>query len=425
MSSDPEQPLIEVRIEEEATVAKVAIPDDFDPDLLDEKLLAQLVRKRGIPLDPALETRLSEIVEAFRSEPGALEEVVAQSPAPVDGKDGWLEWVEGFDPTAGPAVAEDDSDTVDYYNQVSYIPVAKGTHVATVHEPTPGEDGKTVTGRPIKAKPGRRCGVRVDSTLSQDGTGCVVAQADGILEYERGVIKVSRLFEVRGSVDFGTGNIDFDGSVVVREGIRDRFQINATGDVIVEGLIEAATIDCGRNFACHQGMAAKGKGRLTVAGDAVANYLDDVKGHIQGNLTVQRELINCALAVGGKLTCDRGTMIGGNVAVGGGVQIAALGCAAGRPTTLTLARLVPPAGEEGTAGSPEPTSAVGAVDVLIHKAIYPAVSLVIGEFEVKFDVALKGPLRIGLDENRRLVLREADGEGRPLESVAKIIHRAA
>jgi uncharacterized protein (DUF342 family) len=428
MNSNPEQPAAEVRIEEDATVAKVVIPAECDPRKINETLLVGLVRQHGIAVDKAVETRLRQIVESFRKQPRAIEGTIVRSTAPVDGEDGRLEWVKGFDPTAGPTAASDksdksdDSNGVDYYNQISYVRVAEGTHVATIHEPTAGEDGRDVTGQIIKARPGRRCNVRIDSSLVQDGTGRVVARRDGILEFEHRVIKVSRMFEVRGSVDFATGNIDFDGTVVVREGVRDRFKLKATEDVIVDGLIEAADVTCGGNFTCHRGMAAKGRGHLIVAGDAEAGYLDDVKGRIKGNLTVHREMINCELAVDGQLICDKGTMIGGEVTVSGGVRIAALGSNAGRPTTLILVERAAE-GSEGEEADGNRQASV--VDVLIHKAIYPGVSLRIGDVEVKFDVALKGPIRIGRDEHERLVLREGDGAPRSLDAVAKIIDRAA
>ena len=405
MCSDPEQAAIEVKIDEEASVATVAIPDDFDPALLDATLLAKLAEQRGIAVDSAVKTRLLQIVETFRDVPKRLEQVIARSIPPVDGQDGRLEWMKDLDPTAGPtaAVAPDDSDAVDYYNQISYVRVAEGAHVATLHEPTLGEDGRDVIGRTIKAKPGRRCDVKIASSLAVDESGRVVSQISGILQHERGVLKVNRLFEVRGNIDFATGNIDFDGTVIVREGIRDRFILSATEDIIVDGLIEAATINCGGNFTCNQGMAAKGRGQLVIEGDALAGYLNDVKGCIKGNLSVRRELINCALVVSGNLICDQGALIGGEMAVGGSVEVAVLGSNAGRPTRLILAE----------------------VDVLVHKTIFQAVSMTIGDVEVKFDMALKGPIKIGQDEHHGLYFREGDGPKRPLNTVAKITNRAA
>ena len=142
------------------------------------------------------------------------------------------------------------------------------------------------------------------------------------------------MLEVRDAIDISTGNIEFHGTVIVRDGVRDRFEVKATEDIIVDGLIEAATINCGRNFTCRRGMAAKGQGQLVVDGDAVVGYLNNVKGRIKGNLTVQREMINCDLVIGGDLICDQGTVIGGNVVVRGSVRVAALGSKAETSTSL-------------------------------------------------------------------------------------------
>ena len=432
MSSGSHQSAIEVTIEERGSVAKVVIPDDFDPALLDAALLATLVLKRGIAVDSAVEAQLLRVARTFREEPSRLEQVIARSTAAIDGQDGSIEWMEGLDPTTRPAVAvgQDDADVVDYYNQVGYVRVAKGSHVATLHEPTLGEDGRDVTGRTIKAKPGRRNDVKIDPSLSPDGSGRVIAGVDGILEYQHGVLRVSRVFEVRDAIDFSTGNIDFDGTVIVRDGVRDRFEVKATKDIIVDGLIEAATINCGRNFTCPRGMAAKGQGQLVVDGDAVVGYLNNVKGRIKGSLTVQRELINCDLVIGGDLICDQGTVIGGIVAVSGSVRVAVLGSNAERSTSLILDPTTLPgttleACEDERAECVQKMSEDSAVDVQIHKVIHPGVCITIGDVEVSFGVALKGPIKIGRDAHQRLYFREGNGPTRPLNILAKIVDRAA
>ncbi len=417
MSDGSQQSAIQVTIEDGGAVAKVIIPDDFDPARLDAALLANFVRKRGIVVSSAVEAQLLRVAKTFRDEPGRLEQVIARSTAAIDGKDGRIEWMEGLDPTAGPA-GQDDSDVVDYYNQVAYVRAAKGSHVATVHEPTPGQDGCDVTGKTIKAKPGRTCDVKIDPSLSLDGNGRVIAEVDGILEYQHGVLRVSRVLEVRGSIDFSSGNIDFDGAVIVRDGVRDRFEVKATEDIIVDGLIEAATIKCGRNFTCRQGMAAKGQGQLVVDGDAVAGYLNNVTGRIKGNLTVQRELINCDLVIGGDLICDKGTVIAGNLVVGGSIRVAALGSNAETSTSLILDPTTP-------SGTMHEASEGGAVDILVRKVIHPGVCIQIGDVELKFGVAVKGPIKIGRDENQRLYFQEGDGPIRPLSSLAKLVDRAA
>ncbi len=62
-------------------------------------------------------------------------------------------------------------------------------------------------------------------------------------------------------MDFSTGNIDFEGDVRVLKGIRDIFEVRATGNIEVGGLIEASTIDAGGSVFAKGGMAgARGVG---------------------------------------------------------------------------------------------------------------------------------------------------------------------
>ena len=66
-----------------------------------------------------------------------------------------------------------------------------------------------------------------------------------------------------------------------------------------------------------------------------------------------------------------------------------------------------------------------AVDVQIQKVIHPGVCIKIGDVEIRFGVALKGPIKIGRDEQQRLYFREGDGPARPLDTLAEIVDRAA
>ena len=62
---------------------------------------------------------------------------------------------------------------------------------------------------------------------------------------------------------------------------------------------------------------------------------------------------------------------------------------------------------------------------LVLDGRYPGVCMKIGGVEVRFGVALKGPIKIGRNERQGLYLREGDGPIRPLNTVPKIIVRAA
>ncbi len=169
-----------------------------------------------------------------------------------------------------------------------------------------------------------------------DEKGCVIAEIDGLLQFHRAEVKFSPVLEVAEFVDFSTGNIDFDGSVLIRQGVRDRFVVKATRDIIIHGLVEAATIVCGGNFDCRRGIAAKDRGQIAVEGDADVGFLNNVRGEIKGHLTIRREIINCDLVIGQDLRCERGAIIGGTTTITGSLRAMTLGSEAESETVLVL-----------------------------------------------------------------------------------------
>ena len=105
----------------------------------------------------------------------------------------------------------------------------------------------------------------------------------------------------------------------------------------VSGLIEAATVICGRNLSVQCGMAAAGdRGCLYVGGDAEVGYLKNVHGLVKGDLLVRREMINCELGISRNVMCESGEVIGGMLCVSGSTVIGTLGSATGTPTSVTF-----------------------------------------------------------------------------------------
>ena len=111
--------------------------------------------------------------------------------------------------------------------------------------------------------------------------GKFIAQTAGVLQFRANKITISQALVIDDYVDFSTGNIDFDGDVQVRRGVRDKFRIRATGKVEVQGLIEAAHIETGGDFEAATGMAAKETGRVQIGGSLTAKYLECVHGTVK------------------------------------------------------------------------------------------------------------------------------------------------
>src|SRR6185503_18165111 len=120
------------------------------------------------------------------------------------------------------------------------VSASAGQRIAMIRAATQGENGRDVSGKILRAKPGAPMQIRNDASVEIDAQGGVTAAIDGVIQFQNNMLKVLPLLEVPGAVNFATGNIAFKGCVVIRGDVCDRFIVRATEDVTVFGLIGAA-----------------------------------------------------------------------------------------------------------------------------------------------------------------------------------------
>lgn len=334
---------IEIRVDEGSTSASLYISEKQDTIQLDLESVLTLIREKRIELTPDIEARIAEIISNFKEQPRRIEETFSEATPAEHGCDAYFEWMPDMDPTAPRPLAPapttrdvDPDEPVNFYNISSMIRVKPDDRIAVFHEPTQGTNGRDIYGRVIEARAGKETDVTLDASVTKHDGGRITANIGGFLELKANVLRVSRLLEVEGSVDFSVGNVNFDGSVHVRDAVRDRFEVSASEDIIVEGLIEAATISAGGNFLSRRGMAGRHRGQIRIDGNAEAGFLNDIRGYVRGDLVVRREILNSDLAIGGNLASQDGVVIGGTLAVMKRARIGVVGSPGGAFTTVSL-----------------------------------------------------------------------------------------
>ncbi|MBC7542114.1 MAG: DUF342 domain-containing protein, partial [Candidatus Sericytochromatia bacterium] len=170
----------------------------------------------------------------------ATEAVIAVGRQPEPGKNASFEQLVGQNDTRGkPKVFEDG--TVDFYDLGTVVSVDIGDALLRKHEATDGEPGSTVLGEPIASLPGRDAlfGPMGDSVeVSPTDPLLVVAARGGLPRFGRSWVKVEPILIMQG-LDLSTGNIHFDGNVIVNGPIQAGLSLWAAGDIVIEGVVEA------------------------------------------------------------------------------------------------------------------------------------------------------------------------------------------
>ncbi len=468
----------EVAIEIAADRSEVRIhaPAGITPAQVSPAALSERLREQHVLVDPPVIQRL----EAFSLTVGMGEHdhtaPVAWATPPVMGAPGRIAWAPGMDPTRASTASPASAGSTDHHHGRHYPRIVAGTRLGRLIPPEAGTPGRDVLGGEINST-GESAAKRLDASILCDATGTLVAQRDGLLVERGEMIRICDSLEISGFVDFATGNIDAEGNVEVRGGVRPGFKVSASGSLTIQGQVEGAELACGACLTLATGMAGGGKGAVHVAGNAKVGYIDGTTGTIKGTLEVEREMVDSRLVIGGSLLGPGATVFGGEIAVTGSCVIGTLGSEAYKPTTLILGDV--PLLNRLTAEScrviksidariaqlrdkerilrvnprPNPTdreqltvlafelqelideraaragvaenidSAAKAsrkLDVEIHRVILPHVKLVIGSHIVEFPRPLKGPVRIFWDPQGSLLCRLGSAEPIHLDVVAHV-----
>lgn len=327
--------------------AWLTMPADFDRAQLSPAVCDAALLAGHIELTSSTKQLVAKfIADAADAPPGDFQSVIAQGTPVQHGKDGRVEWLIDHnedttpkDPQEG-APAKPEEQPVSFYDRSVYTIVTIGDCLAIVHHPTTGVDGRDVTGKNIAARDGKPVEFKHDESILMGKGNQALAQASGVLDRSGSTICIRDTIEVDQYVDFNTGNIQFNGNVLVHKGVRDCFRVQADKDIEVRGLIEAATLIAGGDLRSLGGFAGRDQGTARISGNLHAKYIDAVQLYVRGDLCVEREVINCKTLVLGRINSPRGAIIGGETHVAGAIEVNEIG-ADGLPRTVVYLGGVP------------------------------------------------------------------------------------
>lgn len=261
---------------------------------------------------------------------------IAQGTLPVDGQDATI--IYHFqDQQQDDKI--DENERVDFKNINNVYNVHAGELLATKTPPTLGTNGMDVYGKVLPARPGKNIPLRVGKNVVLDETGLkAFAVIDGQISItERDRLNIFPIYEVKGDVDYSTGNIDFVGSVLIRGNVLSGFSVRAGGDIRILGEVEAAELEANGSIEIRSGIVGQGKGFVRAGHNIVASYLNQANVSARNNIIVG-SILHSNVRAGKKIVCTKGKgiIIGGNVQAGEMIEVNVIGNISQTPTNLEV-----------------------------------------------------------------------------------------
>lgn len=200
------------------------------------------------------EGTLPDVIESALIAGRAERLVIARGTEPEHGTDGYLT---SLVKEAGSRVPKIDESGKTDYRDLGDIVVVQANDPIMIRQPaTPGKPGKTLFGETIPATPGKDAmfgGRLLGTVISPDNPNQLQAAITGQPIIVRGGMMVEPVYTVN-NVNTSTGNITFDGTVVVKGDVQANMVIKATGDIQVGGTVETATLIAGGNIVVKGGV---------------------------------------------------------------------------------------------------------------------------------------------------------------------------
>ena len=262
--------------------------------------------------------------------------LVAEGIPPENGKNGEVRYLVDIKKDRKPIVMEDG--TVNYKDMNLIENITKGQKLAELIPPVKGKPGKNLVGQELKALDGKPAIIPrgKNVVLSPDGQE-LFAAIDGQLMFTDGKISVFPTYEVMDNVDNSTGNIRFIGNVSVRGNVLSGFEIEAGGNIEVNGVVEGAILKAGGDIILKRGMHGNGKGILISGRDIISKYIESATVEARNDIKAEA-IMHCDIKCGNRLELGgrKGLLVGGTVRVGKEVDLKYLGSQMSTATVLEV-----------------------------------------------------------------------------------------
>ncbi|HLY63940.1 MAG TPA: FapA family protein, partial [Chloroflexota bacterium] len=238
-----------------------------------------------------------------------------------------------------PLLREDGS--VDHHELTPIYTVQPGTLVGRYLPAVAGQPGRNVFGQEqAPASPGHDIPAQRfaghDVAVAENGIDLVATKAGRPIR-EEARIDIVDVHTVAGDVDYSTGNVDFQGDVYVMGDVQPGFSVRASGDVRINGMVDSANVDVGRDLLIAGGIYGHGESKLACGRHMTARFIDAATVSCEGNLTVLSTIVRSTVTCRGQVTVmGRGTIVGGKIKAVAGITCTAAGSASGAPTSLEL-----------------------------------------------------------------------------------------
>lgn len=233
-----------------------------------------------------------------------------------------------FDTDVGRPYLSDESGRVDL-RELNFIQEKhKGDLLVRIQPAVEAVDGVDVHGRKIEAaKAAKGAAIKPGNNTKTSRNGADIrALTDGNVCLQSGTVSVEPIVVVD-SVDYRTGNLDYEGSIQIKRGIADGFTVRAGGTLEVGECVGRVTLLAEQEILLKGGINGGKEGVVDAGSNIFAKYIEGARVACRGNLFVTEAIMHSSVSVHGNvgLRGKHAELIGGSALIGGNLWCKKIG----------------------------------------------------------------------------------------------------
>lgn len=229
--------------------------------------------------------------------------------------------------------------SIDFKERSFIHNIDAGVQIAHFIPEKPAVDGLDIYDEVLEAHYDEDPCYKIGNNLKVEADGINIKSAiKGILVNNNNTISVSNVIEIE-KVDLSTGNIEVDGSVIIKENVTPGFSIKTEGDIKVNGNIEDAKINCGGNLIVSGGIIGGPDSDMHINGKVYASFIRNANLICNGDV-IANQIVNSDISCNNRVIVleGKGVIIGGNVKALNGVWARSIGAISESKTTIIVGR---------------------------------------------------------------------------------------
>jgi uncharacterized protein (DUF342 family) len=235
---------------------------------------------------------------------------------------------------------DDDSSIIDYRDLGGIVNVKPGDPLMRRIPAEEGAPGENVKGEPVSGIPGNDVRFAAElsgAELSRDDSDLLIAAIGGQPVIVSNGVIVEPTVKIK-NVDMSTGNIAFEGTIIVSGDIASGMEVKASGDIMIGGMVEAAVLDAKGDVEVKGGLIFT---KVHAEGSITARFAEKAHLHAAGNIALRELAMQSELKAGGQIVVGEqgmkmGHIIGGVSRATTLVHAMVLGSSAGVTTRIEV-----------------------------------------------------------------------------------------